>query len=65
MVEVVVRMSKDGRTATAMGLREDIVMASVEAVLGGMNVLTVDYSAETATKKKNKDLRKTRRTKAF
>jgi D-citramalate synthase len=39
MVEVMVRMRKGNRTATAMGVREDIVMASMDAVLGGMNVL--------------------------
>ncbi len=40
MVEVMVRMRKGGKTATAMGVREDIVMASMDAVLGSMNVLT-------------------------
>ncbi len=40
MVEVMVRMRKGNRTATAMGVREDIVMASMDAVIGGMNVLT-------------------------
>jgi D-citramalate synthase len=40
MVEVVVRMRKGNKTATAMGVREDIVMASMDAVLAGMNVLT-------------------------
>ncbi len=44
MVEVVVRMRKGVRTATAMGVREDIVMASIDAVLGAMNVLTTDYN---------------------
>jgi D-citramalate synthase len=44
MVEVLVRMRKGNRTATAMGIREDIVMASLEAVIGGMNVLMVDYN---------------------
>ncbi|MEM3377653.1 MAG: 2-isopropylmalate synthase [Candidatus Bathyarchaeia archaeon] len=44
MVEVVVRMRKGNRTATAMGVREDIVMASIDAVLGAMNVLTTDYN---------------------
>jgi (R)-citramalate synthase len=39
MVEVMVKMRKGNRTATAMGVREDIVMASMDAVLGGMNVL--------------------------
>jgi (R)-citramalate synthase len=46
MVEVVVRMRKGNRTATAMGVREDIVKASMEAVLSGMNVLTTDYNHE-------------------
>jgi D-citramalate synthase len=40
MVEVVVRLRKGDKTATAMGVREDIVMASMDAVLSGMNVLT-------------------------
>jgi D-citramalate synthase len=44
MVEVMVRMRKGGRTATAMGVREDIVMASLDAVIGCMNVLTTDYN---------------------
>ncbi len=41
MVEVMVRLRKGNRTATAMGVREDIVMASLDAVISGMNVLTV------------------------
>jgi len=44
MVEVMVRMRKGNRTATAMGVREDIVMASMDAVIGCMNVLTTDYN---------------------
>jgi len=48
MVEVTVRMRKGDRTATAMGVREDIVMASMEAVLGCMNVLTTDYNNKKA-----------------
>jgi D-citramalate synthase len=44
MVEVTVRMRKGNRTATAMGVREDIVMASMDAVIGCMNVLTTDYN---------------------
>lgn len=39
MVEVFVRLRKGEKTATAMGVREDIVMASVEAMLNGMGVL--------------------------
>jgi D-citramalate synthase len=48
MVEVMVRMRKGGRTATAMGVREDIVMASMDAVIGCMNVLTTDYNNKKA-----------------
>jgi D-citramalate synthase len=44
MVEVLVHMRKGNRTVTAMGVREDIVKASMEAVLSGMNVLTTDYN---------------------
>jgi D-citramalate synthase len=44
IVEVVVRMRKGDRTATAIGVREDIVMASIEAVLSSMNVLVTDYN---------------------
>ena len=47
MVEVVVHMRKGNRTVTAMGVREDIVKASMEAVLSGMNVLTTDYNNKT------------------
>ncbi len=43
MVEVVVHMRKGNRTVTALGVREDIVKASMEAVIGAMNVLTTDY----------------------
>jgi D-citramalate synthase len=46
MVEVTVRMRKGTRTATAMGVREDIVMASLDAVIGCMNVLTTDYNSK-------------------
>jgi D-citramalate synthase len=47
MVEVVVRMRKGNKTATAMGVREDIVMASIDAVVSAMNVLTTDYNGFT------------------
>jgi (R)-citramalate synthase len=47
MVEVIVRMRKGNRTVMAMGLREDIVKASMEAVLSGMNVLSTDYNHKT------------------
>lgn len=56
MVEVVVRMRKGNKTATAMGVREDIVMASIDAVLSGMNVLTAlnGNGAGSAEQKKEK-----------
>ncbi len=44
MVEVIVHMRKGNRKVTAMGVREDIVKASMEAVISGMNVLTTDYN---------------------
>ena len=47
MVEVVVHMRKGNRTVTAMGVREDIVKASMEAVISGMNVLKTDYNGKT------------------
>ena len=49
MVEVVVRMRKGNRAVTALGVREDIVKASMEAVLSAMNVLTTDYNTKTTT----------------
>ena len=39
IVEVTVRLKRGDRVATAMGVHEDIVMASVVAMLSGMNVL--------------------------
>jgi D-citramalate synthase len=47
VVEVMVHMRKGNRTVTAMGVREDIVKASIEAVLSAMNVLTTDYNNKT------------------
>jgi D-citramalate synthase len=47
MVEVVVHMRRGNRTVTAMGVREDIVKASIEAVISGMNVLSTDYNGKT------------------
>jgi (R)-citramalate synthase len=47
MVEVVVHLRKGERTVTAMGVREDIVKASIEAVISGMNVLKTDYNGKT------------------
>jgi len=39
LVEVTVRLSRDGETVTAKGSRTDIIEASVEAVINGMNML--------------------------
>jgi D-citramalate synthase len=39
LVEVMVRLRKGDRIATATGANGDIVMASVEAMISGMNVL--------------------------
>lgn len=44
MVEVVVHMRKGNRFVTAMGVCEDIVKASIDAVISCMNVLITDYS---------------------
>jgi (R)-citramalate synthase len=44
MVEVVVHMRRGNRTVTSMGVREDIVKASIEAVVSGLNVLKADYT---------------------
>jgi len=39
LVDVSVKLSKDGKTVTSRGARTDIIMASVEAVIAGMNRL--------------------------
>jgi D-citramalate synthase len=39
LVDVAVKLSKDGKTVTSRGARTDIIMASVEAVIAGMNRL--------------------------
>ncbi len=39
LVDVTVRLSKDGKIITSRGARTDIIMASVEAVIAGMNRL--------------------------
>lgn len=48
MVEVFVRLRKGEKTVTAMGVREDIVMASVEAMLNGMDVLMASNNNKSA-----------------
>ncbi len=44
VTEVAVRISKGDRKATAIGVNEDIVIAIVQAMLSGMNVLMTDYN---------------------
>ncbi len=44
VTEVAVSLRKGDRMATAIGVNEDIVIASVEAMLSGMNVLMTDYN---------------------
>jgi D-citramalate synthase len=44
VTEVAVSLSKGDRRATAVGVNEDIVIASVEAMLSGMNVLMTNYN---------------------
>jgi len=44
LVEVIVRLRKGDRIVTAMGAHGDIVMASVEAMLNGMNVLMSNHN---------------------
>ncbi|WP_342766505.1 2-isopropylmalate synthase [Candidatus Hecatella orcuttiae] len=43
VVEVIVKLRRGDRTVTASGARGDIVMASVEAVLSGMNTLMAEW----------------------
>jgi len=49
VVEVVVNMRKGTRTITATGVHEDIVKASMDAVISGMNVLATNYNNKTTT----------------
>jgi len=56
VVEVIVRVRRGNRIVTASGARADIVMASVEAFLSGMNALLHDWS-----KNKKKRLKATRK----
>lgn len=46
LVEVVIKLSQDGRVVTAHGARADIVMASVEAMIDGVNRLLQEESNE-------------------
>lgn len=42
LVEVLVKLSKEGKMVTSRGARTDIIMASVEAVINGINQLIKD-----------------------
>jgi len=44
VTEVAVSLRKGDRMATAIGVNEDIVIASIEAMLSGMNVLMTNYN---------------------
>lgn len=44
VTEVAVSLSKGDRKSTAVGVNEDIVIASVEAMISGMNVLMTNYN---------------------
>jgi len=51
VTEVAVRISKGDRKATAIGVNEDIVIASVQAMLSGMNVLMTNYNNQKSKEK--------------
>lgn len=51
VTEVAVRISKGDRKATAIGVNEDIVIASVQAMLSGMNVLMSNYNNQKSEEK--------------
>ena len=51
VTEVAVRLSKGDRKATAIGVNEDIVIASVQAMLSGMNVLMTNYNNQKSKEK--------------
>jgi len=50
LVEVTVRLSRGDRVVTAMGAHGDIVMASVEAMLKGMNLLMSNHNTHMRAK---------------
>jgi D-citramalate synthase len=51
VTEVAVSLSKGDRKATAVGVNEDIVIASVQAMLSGMNVLMTTYNNQKSKEK--------------
>jgi D-citramalate synthase len=46
VVEVIVRLSKGDKTTAVLGIHGDIVMASVEAMLSGMNALLTNNEGQ-------------------
>ena len=44
VTEVAVQLRRSDRMATAVAVNEDIVIASIEAMLSGMNVLLTNYN---------------------
>ncbi|MEM1514712.1 MAG: 2-isopropylmalate synthase [Candidatus Bathyarchaeia archaeon] len=50
IVEVIVKLRKGDRVLTAMGVHEDIVMASVNAMISGINALIGNKSTNVAEK---------------
>lgn len=46
VVEVIMRLSKGDKTAAVLGIHGDIVMASVEAMLSGMNTLLTNNEVQ-------------------
>jgi D-citramalate synthase len=51
VTEVTVSLSKGDRKATAIGVNEDIVIASVQAMLSGINVLMTNYNNKKSKEK--------------
>jgi len=49
LVDVTVRLSKDGKIITSRGARTDIIMASVEAMIAGMNRLLREEHEDRST----------------
>jgi len=43
IVEVIVNLRKNDKIVTSRSVRENIVIASIEAILNGMNILLADY----------------------
>ena len=53
VVDVSVTLSREGRIVTSRGVNEDIVMASVEAMLNGVNMLMTNRNRESSSEGEN------------